>query len=220
MGGATSFPIPLFSPISDMEQLRDDIAMIPIVLDPKMTSMALIGRGEVATRRLALLDEAGAADLIVFSDRPEEELATAAARRLRRRLPTPAELAAFQVVWVADLPLDLAMPFAEQVRARGALVNVEDVKPFCDFHNPASVRRGDLLLTVSTNGRSPGLAVRIKRQLAATFGPEWAERLKTVGIKRDAWKRRRRPLAELASLTDAAIDSKGWLSAPAPEGRA
>lgn len=189
--------------------------MIPIIIDPKMTSMALIGRGQVATRRLALLDEAGASDLIVFSDRPEEGLAAAAGERLQRRVPAASDLAAFRIVWIADLPLDLAIPLAEQVRAQGGLVNVEDVKPWCDFHNPASVRRGDLLLTVSTNGRSPGLAVRIKRQLAATFGPEWAERLKTVGMKRDAWKRRARPIAELARLTDAMIDSKGWFQAAA-----
>ncbi len=193
--------------------------MIPIIIDPKMTSMALIGRGEVAMRRLALLDEAGAGELIVFSDRPEEGLATAAGQRLQRRLPTSAELAAFQLVWVADLPLELAAPLAEQVRARGALVNVEDVKPWCDFHNPALVRRGDLLLTVSTNGRSPGLAARIRRQLAATFGAEWADRLSTIGRKRDAWKQRPRPLAELAKLTDATIDSRGWLSAQRPGNR-
>ena len=192
--------------------------MIPIIIDPKMTSMALIGRGQVARRRLALLDEAGAADLIVFSDRPEEELATAAGERLRRRLPTSAELAAYRIVWIADLPLELAIPIAEQVRDHGALVNVEDVKPWCDFHNPASVRRGDLLLTVSTNGQSPGLAARIKRQLATMFGPEWGGRLRTIGRKRSAWKQRRRPLSELASLTDATIDSKGWLDRPAAGG--
>ena len=61
--------------------------MIPIIIDPKMTSMALIGRGQVAMRRLALLDEAGAADLIVFSDAPEEGLGD------RRRAAAPAQTA-------------------------------------------------------------------------------------------------------------------------------
>ena len=194
--------------------------MIPIIIDPKMTTMALIGRGEVATRRLALLDEAGATDLAIFSDAPEPGFASAAATggRLRRELPSSEELAAFSIVWIADLPLDVAEPIASAARTRGTLVNVEDVKPYCDFHNPAVVRRGDLLLTVSTNGQSPGLAVRIKRQLAAMFGPEWAHRLSTVGRKRDAWKGRARPLDELARLTDATIDSKGWLQA-APGGR-
>ena len=190
--------------------------MIPIVIDPSMTSMALIGRGEVAERRLDLLDEAGAARLVVFSDLPEPGFAAAAGGRLRRHLPVAGELAAFQIVWIADLPLDLAEPLAAAVRAHGTLVNVEDVKPFCDFHNPALVRRGDLLLTVSTNGRSPGLAVRIKRRLAAMFGPEWADRLNTVGRKRDAWKGRARSITELARLTDATIDAKGWLPAHRP----
>lgn len=185
--------------------------MIPIIIDPKMTTMALIGRGEVATRRLALLDEAGADGLAIFSDAPEPGFAIAASHRLRRELPSPAELQKYGILWIADLPLDVAEPIASAARGSGTLVNVEDVKPYCDFHNPAVVRRGDLLLTVSTNGQSPGLAVRIKRQLATMFGPEWADRLRTVSRKRDAWKRRERPLAELASLTDATIDSKNWL---------
>jgi precorrin-2 dehydrogenase/sirohydrochlorin ferrochelatase len=96
-------------------------------------------------------------------------------------------------------------------RSAGTLVNVEDRRAWCDFHSPALVRRGDLLLTVSTNGRSPGLAARIRRRLEGSFGPEWAERLDRLGTKRDAWRRRPRPLAELARLTDAAIDRQGWL---------
>lgn len=173
--------------------------------------MALIGRGRIALKRLAWLIEGGADDIAVFSDHPEPEFEEAAGARLRHHLPSVAELAAFRIVWIADLPLDRALRMARLIRAQGSLVNVEDVKEGCDFHNPALVRRGDLLLTVSTNGKSPGLAVRIKRQLAAAFGPEWRERLEGIGRKRHAWKRRPRPLAELVSLTDAAIDSQGWL---------
>lgn len=185
--------------------------MIPIILDPRVTKMALVGRGDIALNRLGWLEQGGAQDLSVFSDYPSADLAAAAGQRLHRYLPEAVDLAGIQVVWIADLPVEIALPLATAVRAQGALVNVEDVKQGCDFHNPALVRRGDLLLTVSTNGKSPGLAARIRRQLAETFGPEWAERLRTLGRKRTAWKRRTRPLAELASLTDATIDSKDWL---------
>jgi precorrin-2 dehydrogenase len=82
---------------------------------------------------------------------------------------------------------------------------------WCDFHNPSVVRRGDLLLTVSTGGKSPGLAARIRRELAERFGPEWALRLERLGAKRTAWRRRARPLDELARLTDAMIDHERWL---------
>jgi precorrin-2 dehydrogenase / sirohydrochlorin ferrochelatase len=190
--------------------------MIPIVLDPNRTSLALIGRGEVACQRLAALFAGGADAIAVFSDAPSLELAELAAHRLRPGLPGAAELGRFRVLWIADLPLAEAAPLAALARSAGALVNVEDVKDWCDFHNPSVVRRGDLLLTVSTGGKSPGLAARIRRELEHSFGPEWAARLERLGAKRSAWKRRDRPLAELARLSDAMIDRQGWLAREAP----
>jgi precorrin-2 dehydrogenase / sirohydrochlorin ferrochelatase len=188
--------------------------MIPIVVDPKVTPLALIGRGELACRRLEALLAGGAERLAVFSDRPSAELGERAGERLRRRLPSPDELTQFRVLWIADLPLGDAAPLAALARALGLLVNVEDVKAWCDFHNPSIVRRGDLLLTVSTGGRSPGLAARLRRQLAASFGLEWAGRLEQLGGRRALWRRQMRPLPELARLTEALIDRRGWLPPP------
>ena len=185
--------------------------MIPIVVDPKQSAMALIGRGQAAERRLELLLAGGAEQLAVFSDAPSPHLAELAAHRLRRRLPSAAELARFALLWIADLPIAEAAPLARAARAGGCLVNVEDVVAFCDFHNPSQVRRGDLLLTVSTAGKSPGLAARIRAQLARAFGPEWAERLERIGEKRTAWRREEHSLEDLARLTNATIDAHGWL---------
>lgn len=185
--------------------------MIPIVVDPKQSALALIGRGEAAARRLELLLTGGAAQIAVFSDAPSARLEELAGQRLRRRLPAAAELARFALLWIADLPIAEAAPLARAARAGGCLVNVEDVVAFCDFHNPSQVRRGDLLLTVSTAGKSPGLAARIRAQLARAFGPEWAERLERIGEQRSAWRREARRLDELARLTNATIDANGWL---------
>ena len=131
-------------------------------------------------RRLELLLQAGAEQIDVFSDAPSAGLAAGAGVRLRRQLPDQDELAALALVWIVDLPLAEAAPLARAARAAGCLVNVEDVTELCDFHNPAQVRRGDLLLTVSTGGRSPGLAARIRSELARTFGPEWSDRLNRI----------------------------------------
>jgi precorrin-2 dehydrogenase/sirohydrochlorin ferrochelatase len=184
--------------------------MIPIVVDPKQSALALIGRGEAAERRLALL-LAGGAQPTVFSDAPSPRLAELAADRLHCRLPGAAELARFALLWIADLPIAEAAPLARAARAGGCLVNVEDVVAFCDFHNPSQVRRGDLLLTVSTAGRSPGLAARIRAELARAFGPEWAGRLERIGHQRNAWRREKHSLEDLARLTNATIDAHGWL---------
>jgi precorrin-2 dehydrogenase/sirohydrochlorin ferrochelatase len=93
----------------------------------------------------------------------------------------------------------------------GTLVNLEDVLQHCDFHTPSVVRRGDLLLTVSTAGKSPGLAAAVRQWLERCFGPEWAERVDVLARKRSAWRRRPRGLEELSSLTAAVIQRKGWL---------
>jgi precorrin-2 dehydrogenase/sirohydrochlorin ferrochelatase len=185
--------------------------MIPVIVDPRHVSIALVGRGNAAERRLELLLEGGAERLSVFSDRPAPGLAARAGGRLRRRLPDLADLLPGALLWVVDLPLAEATPLARTARRAGCLVNVEDVTALCDFHNPAQVRRGDLLLTVSTGGRSPGLAARLRSELACAFGPEWAGRLNAIALRRTAWRRRGRPLGELARLTDAMIDANSWL---------
>jgi len=185
--------------------------MIPVIVDPKQVSIAVVGRGRAAERRLELLLEGGAERLTVFSDQPSAGLAARAGVRLQRRLPAAKELAALALLWIVDLPLASAAPLARAARAAGCLVNVEDVIDLCDFHNPAQVRRGDLLLTVSTGGTSPGLAARIRSELARAFGPEWADRLNMIAARRALWRRPGRPLDELARLTNATIDAQGWL---------
>jgi len=70
-------------------------------------------------------------------------------------------------------------------RERGVLVNVMDDPAHCDFAAPAIVRRGDLTISVSTGGRSPALARRLREELELRFGPEWAEVLDVVGEVRE-----------------------------------
>ena len=181
--------------------------MIPIIVDPQHVEIALVGGGECMHRRLGWLRDGGAVRLTVYST---EAIATDAVPRIAR-VPTAAELAAFHIVWIVGLPQDLAERLARGVRRLGRLVNVEDTLPLCDFHTPAIVRRGDLLVAISTAGKSPGLAMRLRAWIEGQLGQEWAERLETIARKRRAWRRKPRRLDELAALTDAVIDHRGWL---------
>jgi len=67
---------------------------------------------------------------------------------------------------------------------RGALCNVVDVPEFCDFYYPSVVRRGDLQIAVSTAGKSPSLAQKIRQQLEQQFGPAYAEWVAELGETR------------------------------------
>jgi precorrin-2 dehydrogenase/sirohydrochlorin ferrochelatase len=138
-----------------------------------------------------------------------------------RRLPRPAELAAAQLVFVADPdPADRAT-LAAAARAAGVLVHVEDAPGLCDMQAPAVLRRGDLAIAVSTAGGSPGLATRICRFLGGLFGPEWTERLDEVAGLRRRWRETGAPPSVVARQTEAWVDRQGWLppAAPAPARR-
>src|SRR5262249_30135391 len=70
-------------------------------------------------------------------------------------------------------------------RERGVLTNVMDDGAHCDFAAPAVVRRGHLTIAVSTGGRSPALARRLREHLDHEFGSEWGEALEVLGEVRD-----------------------------------
>lgn len=178
--------------------------MIPVALDPRALHLAVAGRGERAAARLRGLTEGGAAPAL-FSDDPA---LGAAADTLP---PADDALRGVAALWIVGLPETEAAPLAAHARALGVLVNVEDVPALCDFHSVAEVRRGDLLIGISTGGRSPGLAARVRRWIAGVFGPEWAERTQAIGEQRAEWRAQGAAVPDLAWLTDAAIQDAGWL---------
>ncbi|MEZ5959026.1 MAG: bifunctional precorrin-2 dehydrogenase/sirohydrochlorin ferrochelatase [Hyphomonadaceae bacterium] len=144
--------------------------MIPIYLDPARTRIALIGRGELAERRLRWLRDAGA-EVELWSDAlPQSE----------------SDLALYHVVWIADLEPEESRKLAEAARAAGVLVNVEDNVPLCDFHTPALVRRGRLTLSVGTGGASPAVARAVRERLEEVFPEDWTEALEEIARARDA----------------------------------
>ncbi len=192
--------------------------MYPIVLDVGRARVALAGDGPAALRRLAGLDGAGAERVTVFAAAPSRALAQAAGGRLVRRLPGAADLIDVRLLLVAGLGEETASALAATARAMGILVNVEDRTPWCDVHVPAVIRRGDLVLTVSTSGRSPGLARHLRRFLEGLFGAEWGARVDEVAARRAEWRAAGAGAATVARLTDGHVARRGWLRAPGRPG--
>jgi precorrin-2 dehydrogenase / sirohydrochlorin ferrochelatase len=167
--------------------------MLPLVLNPLKLKTGLAGRGEALARRAALLAEAGVEARLLSPDASDEILAP------------------LQLLFVAGLPEGEARHLAGRARAFGVLVNVEDVLPLCDFHVPAIVRRGDLLLTASTGGAAPGLARALRGHLADSFGPEWRERLTDLAGERARLRSQGLSPAEVSQKVRALVTEKGWL---------
>jgi len=167
--------------------------MLPLVLNPVNLRVGLAGRGPDRDRRAALLAEAGVE------------------ARLLPDAISDALLAPLQVLFVAGLAESEARALATRARALGVLVNVEDMLPLCDFHVPAVVRRGDMLLTASTGGQVPGLARALRESLAGQFGPEWTERLKELGLARAKWRSEGLSPREVSHNVRDLIARMGWL---------
>jgi precorrin-2 dehydrogenase/sirohydrochlorin ferrochelatase len=168
--------------------------MLPIVLKSDLRA-GLAGVGAGLARRRDFLSAAGV-EPVVFGSRP----------------PSEAEIRALNVLFVAGLDETASRSVAAQARRLGVLVNVEDTPDLCDFHVPAQIRRGDLVLTVSTGGRSPGLSRLLREDLERRFGPEWDERLHEITALRGRWQADGLSAREISQRTRDVVAERGWLA--------
>ncbi|MDT8307206.1 MAG: bifunctional precorrin-2 dehydrogenase/sirohydrochlorin ferrochelatase [Anaerolineae bacterium] len=101
----------------------------------------------------------------------------------------------------------------------GALVNVMDDIPHCNFIAGSVVRRGPLVIAISTGGAAPALAVRLREQFEAQFGAEYGEFLEMVAALRPLMAQRFPSYAERRARYYALVDSDilALLRADAPE---
>jgi precorrin-2 dehydrogenase / sirohydrochlorin ferrochelatase len=161
-----------------------DFAAGPATYPLVLTNLAhvrcvVVGGGRVAERKVREL-LAGGARLLVISPLLTAALAAwHAAGQIEHMARCYQEgdlTGAFLVIAATDDSLVNQAVAAEGAR-RGILVNSAADPSAGNFHTPATVRRGDLLLTVSTGGGSPALAAHIQRELAARYGDEYARLL-------------------------------------------
>ncbi|HQT63612.1 MAG: siroheme synthase [Acidocella sp. 20-57-95] len=191
--------------------------MIPIALDPQFARIAVAGNGALALRRLRALRAAGATEALLFSDSPIPELLAEAGLYRLPEMPNDADLGHLHALWIVDVAQDVAEDIAARARALRVLVNVEDQPSLCDFHSVAEVRRGDLLLTISTGGSAPGLAGSIRRNLEYCFTPDWADRVHEIATLRAGWRAEGLGMAEAAKRIDTLVAERCWLSCRKPE---
>lgn len=184
--------------------------MYPIAFDPVRVRAVVVGRGRGAVRRINGLEAAGVSHIRVFAPEPDAEIRAKAGANLVARLPEAKDLEGANLVLVAGLEDGAAQAIAHAARGAGIAVNVEDRPAWCDFHLPATLRRGDLLLTASTGGRSPGLARALRNHLGRLFGAEWAGRLDALAEARQDWRAEGADPRAVARRTQEWIDREGW----------
>jgi precorrin-2 dehydrogenase / sirohydrochlorin ferrochelatase len=147
----------------------------PMMLDLCGRRCLVVGGGRVAERKVLSLLACGA-DVRVVSPAVTtrlEALAGAGRIRLARRGFRTTDLRRALLAFAATDDRAVNRRVAEAAAAAGALANVADDPAAGDFQVPASLRRGDLTVAISTGGGSPALAKRLRQRLEETIGPEY-----------------------------------------------
>jgi len=159
----------------------------PIFLDIKDKPCVVIGGGNVAERKVISLLDAGAR-VVVISPVLTPALKKLAREKTINYCPKSYEegdLKGFFLAYSATDNSSVNRKVFNEAKREGILLNVVDVPKLCNFIVPSVVDRGDLLIAISTSGKSPALAKKIRKHLEREFGEEYAVFLDIMGKVRE-----------------------------------
>lgn len=149
----------------------------PVFLDLRDRWVLVVGGGSVAERKVAQLLEADARVRVISPELTPMLTQLAQAGQITYR-PGEFEEVDLDGVWLVIGATDDAQVnqrVAQAARRRNLFCNIVDGPSLCSFLAPAIVARGDVLIAISTSGCSPALAQRLKREIAAYVGQEYAQ---------------------------------------------
>ena len=159
----------------------------PVYIQLRKQPCIVIGGGKIAEGKVEGL-LAAQANVTVIS--PEltphlHELAEQKQVTYVARAFQPGDLAgAFLVICATD-QAEINHQVWQEATANRQLVNVVDDTPRCNFIAPSILRKGDLTIAISTSGKAPALAVRLKERLQRELGPEYERFLELAGELRE-----------------------------------
>jgi len=155
----------------------------PILVDLQGKKALVVGGGKVAQRKIETLLEYGASVQVVARELTAEleELRNAGRIKFLGGEFAEAFLEGAYVVFAATDDASLNRRVSRAAQQRGLLVNAVDQPADCNFIVPSVLSRGDLLIAVSTSGKSPAFARKVRLELERNFGEEYGSFLNLMG---------------------------------------
>jgi precorrin-2 dehydrogenase len=162
--------------------------LFPMFLKLAGRACLAVGAGNIGEPKIRSLVESGARVRVVAPVATPAIAALAGRGELTWLQKTfePSDLDGIFLVVAATSSPEINHSIYREAQQRGILCNVVDDPPHCDFFYPAVVRRGHFQIAISTNGLSPALAQRLRKQLDAEFPPIYGDWLEHLGETRQA----------------------------------
>jgi len=150
----------------------------PMFVSLEGRSCLVVGAGHVGLRKIQSLADCGASKLLIIERaEPNAALRELAARPgviLAQRDFAETDLEGMFLVIASTSNPEVNRRIGDMCRIRGILCNIVDLPEEGSFVVPSCVQRGDLSIAISTNGQSPALTKRIRKDLQDRFGEEYA----------------------------------------------
>ena len=158
----------------------------PVSLDITGKRCVIVGGGTVAERKAERLIACGAQVALVsrmLTPLLEDRKRANAIEHIDTDYERQTLQGAFLVICATDRD-DVNAQVSQDALSLGLLVNIVDDPDRCNFILPSLVRQGDLSIAVSTSGKSPALARKIRQELQKQYGPEYRSLLEIMGSLR------------------------------------
>jgi precorrin-2 dehydrogenase/sirohydrochlorin ferrochelatase len=145
----------------------------PIYLNLKDKRVLIVGGGDIALRKLKKVLEFSTSIEVISKDFLEEfkKLADRYNLKLIKREFKYSDLDRFNIVVVATNSIKLQKDIYIKTRDKNILVNSVDSTKYCDFIFPSYIKRGDLLISISTNGIAPTISKLLKEYIEKIIPP-------------------------------------------------
>ena len=158
-------------------------AYYPLFLNLSGRRCLVVGGGSVAERKVRMLLACGAQVTLVAPriTKGLRRLAEAAAVRLIERAFKDTDVRPAALVFAATNQRAVNSTVSDAARAQGILVNVADDPELCDFIVPSIIRKGPIVIAISTSGTLPMLAKKLRKEIEATLSRDHVRYAAKVG---------------------------------------
>jgi uroporphyrin-III C-methyltransferase/precorrin-2 dehydrogenase/sirohydrochlorin ferrochelatase len=180
----------------------------PVFFDLTAQKVLIVGGGEVALRKVSLLERTGASITVVAPEIAPELMARAGAGELELAIRefAPDDLDGARLVIVATSSRAVNRWVAKLSESRNIPVNVVDDREASRFIVPAIIDRDPVLVAISTGGASPVLARRLRERLEALIPERFGELASWLRALRETTRRKLRDTGERRRYFEAVVD--------------
>ena len=182
----------------------------PVYIELREQPCVVIGGGKIAEGKVDGLLAVQAKVTVISPDLTPQLYDLAEQKRIAyiQRKYQPGDLTgAFMVICATDRS-EINHQVWEEATTNRQLVNVVDDIPRCNFIAPSILRKGDLTIAISTSGKAPALAVRLKERFQRELGPEYERFLELAGELREPLARNVPDFERRKSLWYELVDSE------------